>query len=141
MAIQTSYNFYIVVNSLDMSDHCTALRINTPQVANEVQAAGDLHKKYRSGMGDPSIEATFRADDSTGGVSQTLRALVTPLSTGFTVEARRLNSARSSANPEYGGEMLLSGDLMAVDDSWGEVPSITARFVPFGAFATTVTTT
>lgn len=141
MAIQTSYNFKITVNSIDLSDHCTALKINMPQNANEAQAAGNVHKQYRAGMGDPSIEVTLRADDSTGGVNQTLRALVTPLSTGVTVVARRVNSARSSANPDYTAEMILSGDLPAVDDSWGEVPMISVKLVPVGTFSITVTTT
>jgi hypothetical protein len=30
---------------------------------------------------------------------------------------------------------------MRIDDSWGEVPSITAKFVPVGALSITVTTT
>jgi len=141
VAILTSYNFKIVVNSVDMSDHCIALRINMPQNANEAQAAGDTHKKYRAGMGDPSIEATFRADDAVGSVNQILGALVTPASTGVTVAARRINTTRSSSNPEYGGEMILSGDLMRLDDSWGEVPQITARLVPHGTFSVVSTTT
>lgn len=141
MAIQTSYNFKITVNSVDMSDHCTALKVNKPQSVNEVSAAGDLHKKYRAGVGDPSIEATFRADDSTGGINQTLRGLVTPTSTGVTVVARRINTTRTSANPDYTAEMVISGDLMVVDDSWGEVPTITAKFVPVGTFSEVSTTT
>ena len=139
MAIQTSYNFHIIVNGTTMSDHCVALKVGTPQTANEVSAAGDTHKKYRAGVGDPYIEATFRADDSTGGVSQTLRALVTPTSTGVTVQARRINTTISSANPDYTGQFILSGDLMAIDDSWGEVPTITAKFVPVGTFSSVST--
>jgi hypothetical protein len=135
VAIQTSYNFHIIVNGTTMSDHCVALKVGTPQTANEVSAAGNTHKVYRAGMGDPYIEATFRADDSTGGVNYTLRALVTPLSTGVTVQARRINTTLSSANPEYSGQMILSGDLMVIDDSWGEVPTITAKFVPVGTFS------
>lgn len=135
MAIQTSYNFHIIVNGTTMSDHCVALKIGMPQTANEVSAAGNTHKVYRAGIGDPYIEATFRADDSTGGVSQTLRALITPLSTGVTVQARRINTTISSANPDYTAQMIVSGDLMAVDDSWGEVPTITAKFVPVGTFS------
>ena len=118
MAIQTSYNFYIVINGTSMSDHCVALKVAMPQTANEVSAAGNVHKVYRAGMGDPSIEATFRADDSTGGVNYTLRAMVTPLSTGVAVTARRINTTLTSANPEYSFQGILSGDLMVVDDSW-----------------------
>ena len=135
MAIQTSYNFYIVINGTSMSDHCVALKVAMPQTANEVSAAGNVHKVYRAGMGDPSIEATFRADDSTGGVNQTLRNMVTPLSTGVAVTARRINTTLTSANPEYSAQMILSGDLMVVDDSWGEVPTITAKLVPVGTFS------
>ena len=135
MAIVTSYNFHLIVNGTTMSDHVTSLKVGMPQTANEVSAAGDTHKKYRAGMGDPFIEATLRADDSTGGVNQTLRGLVTPTSTGFTVQARRLNTTISSANPDYTAQMIVSGDLMAMDDTWGEVPAITVKFVPVGTFS------
>ena len=135
MAIVTSYNFHLIVNGTTMSDHVTALKVGMPQTANEVSAAGALHKVYRAGMGDPYIEATFRADDSTGGVNQTLRGLITPTSTGFTVQARRINTTISSANPDYTGQFIVSGDLMAMDDTWGEVPSITAKFVPVSSFS------
>lgn len=141
MAIQTSYNFKITVNSVDMSDHCISLRVNLPQNVNEVSAAGDTHKKYRAGMGDPSIEATFRADDAVSNVNYTLRALVTPASTGVTIVARRINGTRSSSNPDYTFEGVISGDLMAIDDSWGEVPQVTAKFVPVGALSIVSTTT
>lgn len=133
--IQTSYNFHIVVNGTTLSDHCTALKVNQPQAVNEVQAAGATHKVYRAGMGDPSIEATFRADDSTGSVNYTLGALITPLSTGVPITCRRLNTTITSANPEYTMAGIVSGDLMRIDDSWGEVPSISVKFVPVGAFS------
>lgn len=135
MAIQTSYNFYIKVNSIDLSDHCVSLKVNMPQNANEVQAAGDTHKKYRAGMGDPSIEATFRADDTTSGPGYVVRQLVTPTSTGFPVAARRLNTTVSSANPEYSAVMVVSGDVPVMDDAWGEVPTFSVKFVPFGTFS------
>ena len=135
MAIQTSYNFHVIINGTTMSDHCIGLKVGMPQTANEVSAAGDTHKKYRAGMGDPYIEATFRADDSTGGVNQTLRALITPASTGVTVQARRINTTISSANPDYTAQMIVSGDLMPMDDSWGEVPTITVKLVPVGTFS------
>ena len=141
MAIQTAYNFKIVVNAIDLSDHCVGLRVNTPQNANEVSAAGDVHKKYRAGMGDPSIEATFRSDFATGSVQGTLRALITPLSTGVPILARKVNTTRSSSNPEYSAEMILSGDLMEMDDTWGDVPTVTAHFVPFGTFSILTSTT
>jgi hypothetical protein len=135
VAIQTSYNFKILVNSVDLSDHCVSLKIAKPQNANESQAAGAVHKQYRAGMGDPSIEATFRADDAVGSVNQTLRGLITPASTGVPILARRINAARSSANPEYGFAAIVSGDLMPLDDSWGEVPTITVKFCPISAYA------
>ena len=135
MAIETAYNFKIVVNSVDLSDHCVALKVNMPQNVNEAQAAGNTHKVYRPGAGDPSIEATFRSDNSTSSVNYTLRSLVSITSTGVPILARVKNTTRTSANPEYSAEMILSGDLMVMDDTWGDVPSISAKFVPFSAFS------
>lgn len=147
MAIKTAYNFYVAVASspastslTDLSARCTSLKINMPQAANEVSAAGNTHKVYRPGVGDPSIEATFRADQAVSSVIHTLRQHISVSSTGFTVSARPDNSARTSANPEYGGQMQISGDLMVMDDTWGDVPSVSVRFVPFGAFSADVST-
>ena len=141
MAIVTSYNGKITVNAVDLSDHMVTWKLAKPQQANEAQSAGALHKQYRAGMGDPYIEATFRADDAVGSVNQTLRGLITPTSTGVPIVLRRVNSARSSANPDYSFEGIVSGDLMAVEDTWGEVPQIAVKFVPVGAYAETSTTT
>jgi hypothetical protein len=135
VAVETAYNFKITVNSVDLSDHCTALKVNMPQAVNEVQAAGDTHKKYRPGPGDPSIEATFRSDQSTQSVNYTLRSLVSITSTGVPIVARVKNTTRTSANPDYSAEMIVSGDVMVMDDNWGDVPSITVKFVPFGTFS------
>jgi hypothetical protein len=135
MAIETAYNFKAVVNAIDLSDHCIALKVNMPQQANEAQAAGNTHKVYRPGPGDPSIEFTFRADHSTGGVNQTLAGLVSITSTGVPILARVKNTTRTSANPEYSAEMILSGDVTVMDHSWGEVPTISVKFVPFGTFS------
>jgi hypothetical protein len=135
VAVETAYNFKIVVNAIDLSDHCVALKVNMPQAVNEVQAAGDTHKKYRPGAGDPSIEATFRNDHSTSSVEYTLRSLVSITSTGVPLLARVKNTTRTSANPEYSAEMILSGDLMVLGADWGAVESITAKFVPYGTFS------
>jgi hypothetical protein len=142
VAIQTSYNFFIAINGTTLSAYCTNLRVNVPQNANEAQAAGATHKQYRAGMGDPSIEATFRADDSTaGGPGYVLRPLVATSSTGFSVAARRVNAIVTSANPEYNGQFVVSGDLMAMEDEWGAVPSISVKLVPFGTFTISSTAT
>ena len=55
-------------------------------------------------------------------------------STGVPILARVKNTTRTSANPEYSAEMILSGDLMVMDDAWGDVPTISAKFVPYGTF-------
>jgi hypothetical protein len=148
VAINTAYNFKITVASspgstsqTDLSDHCIALKVNMPQQANESQAAGATHKQYRPGAGDPSIEATFRNDHSTQSIEYVLRQHISMTSTGFGVTARVVNAARSSANPDYSAECVISGDLNVMDHNWGEIPGIGVKFVPFGTFSVTVTTT
>jgi len=145
MAIQSAYNFYIAIASspgstalTDLSNRCVALKVNQPQVANEASVAGNTHKTYRPGPSDPSIEVTFRRDDALLSVRPVLQSHISIASTGLTVKCRPINAARTSANPEYGGEMVVSGDLMVMDDGWGEIPSISVKFVPFGTFAVDV---
>lgn len=146
MAILTAYNFYFAIATtpgstatVDLSNRCTALKVNMPQAANEAQAAGNTHKVYRPGPGDPSIEATFRRDDALLNIRAVLQGHLGITSTGFTVAARPINGTISSANPEYGGQGIISGDLMVVDDNWGDVPTISVKIVPYSAW-TVVTT-
>lgn len=136
MAIVTSYNGFLSVNAVDLSNHCTSLRVNYGQESREVTSFGDTARVFRTGLATPSIEATFKDDLASGSVNATLRGLVSLTSTGFTVIAKRLNSGTTTVNPSFTLTAVLDGDLLVMNDSVGEVPEISARFVPYSGSLT-----
>ncbi len=132
MAIVTSYNGRIVVNAIDLSDHAKVIRVNDGHETRDATAHGNTAHNFRPGLGNHSIEATFFNDKSTASVETTLRTLTSITSTGFTVSARSLNSATTAVNPDYQfAAAIIDGDLMVMDDSVGEIPELTVRFVPY----------
>lgn len=76
MSIQVSWDGYITVNGTDLSDHNVQITLNDGQESRDVTAMGDTSRRFRSGMGNASIEATFYNDMSTGSVENQLRSLM-----------------------------------------------------------------
>lgn len=74
MAITVSWDAYITVDGVDLSDHCVQVTVNDGQESKEVTAFGDTSKRYRAALGLASIDATFLNDFSTGSVENVLRS-------------------------------------------------------------------
>lgn len=131
MAFFVSYNAFISVGGVDLSDHCTRAAVNFGQETRDATAHGDSQRKFRAGLGTPSAEATFWNDHDSGSVEATLRGGISITSTGLAIAIRQNNAARGTTNPEYSFEGIIDGDLMVLDDEVGELPSIGARFLPY----------
>ena len=140
MAIIVSYNAYISVNGVDLSNHCVGLTVNDGQESRDVTAMGDTSRRFRAGLGTSSVEATFWGDTASGSVSQTLTGLVSLFSTGFVVLCRKDNSARNANNPEYTLTAVIDGDINALDEKPGEVSQLKAKFMPYSSFSIVTTT-
>ena len=142
MAIIVSTNARITVGGTDFSDHCLEVRVNDGQETREVTAMGDTSKRFRAGLGNASVEATFWSDvGSTSGVSQTLGSLVGVTSTGFDVTVRKVNSARGASNPEFQLTAVIDGDVNILDEKIGDVSQLKVRFLPYSTFLTVTTGT
>lgn len=76
MSIQVSWDGYISVAGTDLSDHCVQITLNDGEESRDVTAMGDTSRRFRTGLGLASIEATFLNDLSTGSVENTLRSLL-----------------------------------------------------------------
>lgn len=141
MAIVVAYNAQIMVNGVDLSNHCKSVVIDDGQETKEATAMGNTIRVFRAGLGVPSITAEFHNDRASGSVEATLRGVVSITSTGFTVFVRPLNSATTAVNPSYTMESVLDGGLTVVNDSVGEIPSISATFKPYSTFTVSTTAT
>lgn len=142
MAIVTSYNAEVEVAGVDLSDHCIRATVNDGQETRDATAHGDTIRKFRPGLGTPSIELQLHNDHASGSVEATLRGMIGITSTGSTIRVRPTNgSTRDATNPDYQSEMIIDGDLMVMDDEVGEIPQITVRLLPYGDFNVLTSTT
>jgi hypothetical protein len=88
----------VTVNSVDLSDHVTAVTINRTFDELEVTAMGDSGHKFVKGLEASSITIDFLNDTATGEVLQTLQAA---WGTNVTVVVKQTSAAVSATNPSY----------------------------------------
>jgi len=88
----------VTVNSVDLSDHVTAITINRTFDELEVTAMGDSGHKFVKGLEASSVTIDFLNDTATGEVLQTLQAA---WGTNVTVVVKQSSAAVSATNPSY----------------------------------------
>jgi len=88
----------VTVNSVDLSDHVTAVTINRTFDELEVTAMGDSGHKFVKGLEASSVTIDFLNDTATGEVLQTLQAA---WGTNVTVVIKQTSGAVSATNPSY----------------------------------------
>jgi hypothetical protein len=134
MAIKTSYNALVMVNAVDLSNHCISATVSDGAASNDITCMGNTYHVFRPGLSNASITCVFKNDHASGSVESTLRGLTGISSTGFDVYVRYDNSARTTDNPEWYMIAIVDGEINLMDDKIGEVPEITAKFVPYSTF-------
>lgn len=98
MAVFLNNGVSLTVNSVDLSDHVTAVTINRSFDELEVTAMGDSGHKFVKGLEASSITIDFLNDTATGKVLQTLQAA---WGTNVTVVVKQSSGAVSATNPSY----------------------------------------
>lgn len=100
MAEQTLIQPYLLVNSVNLSDHVEEMQINNDQAMNEFVTGNPggtvVYKRRLGGAVDFSIVVKFSDDFASGKVDPTLRAI---FGTTFTVVAALFGSTPSASNP------------------------------------------
>jgi hypothetical protein len=100
------YNASIVVNGVDLSDHCKSVTINYSANMLDATVMGSGTKINAAGILDWSVQAEFRQDYGAGSVDATLFALIGAAS--FTVTIKPDSGAVSATNPRFYGSMVLA---------------------------------
>ena len=106
MAVFLNNGVSVTVNSVDLSDHVTAVTINRNFDELEVTAMGDTGHKFVKGLEASSITIDFLNDTATGKVLQTLQAA---WGTSVTVVVKQTSAAVSATNPSYTMTCLVNG--------------------------------
>jgi len=84
-------NVEVLINGVDLSDHCRQITIDTSADEVETSAFKGAFKQFAPGLKDATITATFFQDFASGKVDDTLWPLSTSNNT-FTVEVSDLDS-------------------------------------------------
>lgn len=115
----------VKVNSVDLSDHVTAVTLNRNFDELEVTAMGDTGHKYVKGLEASSVTISFLNDSATGKVLQTLQAA---WGTNVTVVLlQEKGTAVAADNALYTFSALVNnttdingavGDLGTIDVTW-----------------------
>lgn len=104
MATLALLNMYLLLNSVDLSDHTTnnVLAANATQLSSE--AFGDAWEEVTTGLKAGTLNFTVLDDFAVSSVDATIWAA---FSAGSNVpfEVRPVNSARSTSNPGYTGSI------------------------------------
>lgn len=131
MAVSVLTNAMILVNSVDLSDHCDKVTVEDSRDQVDVTAMGATNKAYAKGLGDAKITAEFFQDFAAGKTYATLQPLIGSSST-VQIEVRPVNAARSATNPAF----VMQGLLMTfngLDGQVGDASKISAEFVNGGS--------
>lgn len=138
MAIQTLTNAQVIINGVDLSDHCSKVTTEDSRTSVDITAMGATNIAYTKGLGDGKATFEFFQDFASGKVHATLQPLINS-STPVTVEVRNQNAARSVTNPAWLCSMLLMTYPM-LDGKVGDANSATYEFVNGAAAGVTYPT-
>ena len=134
MAVFLNNGVVLTINSVDLSDHVTAVTINRSFDELEVTAMGDGGHKFVKGLEASSITIDLLNDTATGEVLQTLQAA---WGTNVTVTAKQTSAAVSATNPLYTMTCLINNTT----DINGSVADIAMQSLTFNVSGTIAVTT
>lgn len=128
-------NPVVTVNSVDLSDQCTAATFTQRYDQLENTAFGDSARKYTSGLGNHEVTLTLYMSYASAETYATLKDLV-----GTTTNVRVQPSAPpdSPTNPGFILTGAFLAELPVINASMGELSTIDITFVG-GVYSTDTT--
>jgi hypothetical protein len=134
MAVFLNNGVVLTVNTVDLSDHVTAVTINRAFDELEVTAMGDSGHKFVKGLEASSVTIDFLNDTASAEVLQTLQAV---WGTSTTITMKQTSAATSATNPLYTMTCLINGTT----DINGSVADLSMQSVTFNVNGTIAITT
>jgi hypothetical protein len=126
MAISVLTNAQVLINGVDLSDHCSRVTLVDNRNPVDITAMGATNITITKGLGDGSATFDFFQDMASGKVHATLQPLIGS-TTPVTVEVRATNAARSATNPAFLMSALLMNYPM-LDGTVGQANSASYTF-------------
>ena len=119
MAVYLNNGVSCVLNSVDLSDHVTAITINQSFDELEVTAMGDSSHKFTKGLEASTVTLEFLNDTASASVNQTLKAAY---GTTVALVVKQTSAAVSATNPSYTTTVLIN-NLNQVNGAVGDISS------------------
>jgi hypothetical protein len=135
MAVFLNNKVGIKVNSVDLSDHVTAVTLNRTFDELEVTAMGDSSHKFVKGLEAASVTIDFLNDTAAASVLPTLQAAYGTTVTIVLLQEK--GTAVSATNPLYTFSVLVN----SLTDVNGSVADIGMQSLTFNANSTVAVTT
>jgi hypothetical protein len=135
MAVFLNNNVGVKINTVDLSDHVTAVTINRVFDELEITSMGDLSHRFVKGLEASTVTIDFLNDTATASVLPTLQA-----AWGTTVTAVFLQTkgtAVSATNPLYTVSLLINNTT----DINGAVADMSMQSITFTANSTVAVAT
>ena len=134
MAVFLNNNVGVKINTVDLSDHVTAVTINRSFDEFEVTAMGDNSHKFVKGLEASTVTIDFLNDTAAANVLATLQAA---WGTSVTVTLKQTSAATSATNPLYTMTCLINNTT----DINGAVGDLGTQSVTWTVNGTVVITT
>ena len=138
MAVFLNNNVGVKINTVDLSDHVTAVTINRVFDELEVTAMGDSSHKFVKGLESSTVTIDFLNDTASANVLATLQA-----AWGTTVTAVFLQTkgtAVSATNPLYTATCLVN-NTTDINGAVGDMSTQSITFTVSGTIAVATTGT
>ena len=134
MAVFLNNGVQLTINSVDLSDHVTAVTINRSFDELEVTAMGDSGHKFVKGLEASSITIDLLNDTASAETLQTLQAV---WGTNTTVTVKQTSAVVSATNPLYTMTCLINNTT----DINGSVADLSTQSLTFNVSGTIAVTT
>jgi|GEM_PF-2514475 len=128
-------NPVVTVNSVDLSDQCTAATFTQRYDQLENTAFGDSSRKYTSGLGNHEVTLSFYMSYASNETYATLKDLV---GTTTTLVVKPAVGADSTTNPGFTLTGAFLPELPVVNATLGELGTVDVTFVG-GVYSVDVT--
>lgn len=132
MALNVATTHVVTVNSVDVSDHCTAVEVtDTADEIDSTNFGSGGNRERLGGLGDGAVTLTLQQDYAASEVDATINGLVGSLTA---VNAKHDSGATSATNPDYQANYLVSqytpiagnvGDLETFNVTWPRSGALT----------------
>jgi hypothetical protein len=119
-------NPVVTVNSVDLTDQCTAATFTHRFDQLEATAFGDSDRKYVSGLGNHEVTISLYMSYAASETYATLAALV---GTATTVKVKPTSAAASATNPEFTLTGAFLAELPVANANMGELSTVDITLV------------